>query len=487
MNKFLLVILFSLKILVGLYLVNSYGTRYENRQDADIYKYHHDGMKLHDLYKEDKSVFFKVFYTGEPPVNLPETSAYYQMQNWATMDEGYRDYISYQTNYTFFHPQRVLIRFCTVISFISTNIYFQSFIFSLLGGLGLVLLIHSFFPTPNNRIRTINIITILLFLIPTSLLWTSTILKESIIILSIGMSVYGSYKWYKSSKKWNIWISITLIGLFLLLVTSLHHFLSLFATSIVALSLTYLSTLPKRTRQISWIIAPIVAFTLVMTITPKLVSKYNYEEKIGRGGAYIKTIHASDSYYIPPNTFKTYINSKNISPKLHDILLIKKRIQVYPYINGYIEKESILLPVNEYMLLLNYEPANSYIEAELKETPLGIISHLPIAFRNVFLAPLFTPSISTQGTWILFALENSVLLLLILFATYHYIKNYHTLSPTTKIILYSLLTYATIQFILIGYTSPILGNIVRYKTVMVLSLVMACFLAVKRESFSQRL
>lgn len=489
MNKPLIISLLTLKILAGLYLVHSYGERYENRQESDIYKYHHDGKVLRSLYTENPKAFLSVFFTGNPPSDLPETSVYYHMQNWATMDEEYREYIDYQTNYTFFHPQRVLIRMCAVISFVSTNIYFQSALFSLLGGLGLLLLCLTFFSQATKQTNTIALITLVLF--PTSLLWTSTILKETVIVFSLGMSLYGSYKWYIQDKKWNVWMGLAVLGLMLLLLTSLHHFLTLVATGILTVSLTYLFTLPKRIRLIIEVVAPVVAGILFLTLAPKLVTKYNYEDKIGRGGAYIHSETLSQTFYIEYEQFLELLATTNQAPILNTEINFPPTFEAHPFIDGKISKEQTLLPESEYKLNLVYTPANTHIPSQLTTSPSSIITHLPVAFRNVFLAPLFTPSITIQGTWIIFALENAILLLLLLllllYATYHYTQNRPTIPKKTKNLLLALLTYATLQFLLIGYTTPILGNIIRYKTVMVLSLVIASLIIINRKDFSQGL
>lgn len=483
LNKKLLFLLFTIKILAGWYVVNSYGERYNDQKEADIYKFYYDGVALKQIFEEDKTLFFDLFFKGEPFAKPEVGSSFYKLENWAEMESGYRDYMSYQTNYTFFNPQRTMIRICALLSFFNTSIFFQSAFFSILGGIGLFLFIKAFFDTPNKQV---NFFLILLFILPTFLIWTSSILKESVVIFSIGLFSYGLFKLYQSKFRLDIWYLLSLLGALTLILTSVHHFLSFIVAIVIGICLKFVFLQNKLVRNLMVFGVLIVGILGFVVISPKLISKYNHEYKIGRGGVYITSEDNDKTFFIDYTDYETLKKEVVEQTDSKKVIMFSEGVRAYELNEGVITDKLIRIPDHNYELKLKYVPANTFLNTlPYPSNYLGIVGHFPFAFRNVFLAPLFASEVEVNGVWFLLILENIFVLILVVGSIYFFVRNFKSFSPNLRIIIFSLMIYALAQFILIGYTTPILGNIVRYKTGMVISLIVTGLLLLENGSLGR--
>ena len=219
-----LYILFFVKLIAAYCLFLVYTRYYTDRSTADIFKYFDDSTWLF------KNVFSK------SPVN------YFKIILGIHTDQPYIHYELKQTQYWFkphetnvFNDNRTVIRFNLIIYLISLGYYhihtlilcFLSFI----GLTGIYKTFHKLFPQ-----KTLILILCIYFL-PSVLFWGTGILKESILLFSIGVFIYKlSEIVIHQNKSISNYVIIT-VAFLLLTITKPYVILTL-TPSIIAL-LTY--------------------------------------------------------------------------------------------------------------------------------------------------------------------------------------------------------------------------------------------------------
>ena len=216
--------LFFIKLLAAYCLFLVYSKYYTDRSTADIFKYFDDSTWLY------KNVFSK------SPIN------YFKIILGIHTDQPYIHYELKQTQYWFkphetnvFNDNRTVIRFNLTIYLISLGYYhIHTLILCFLSFIGLTGIYKTFiklFPE-----KTLILILSIYFL-PSVLFWGSGILKESLLLFSIGLFIYGLAELtLHKQKSLSNFIMIT-ISFLLLTITKPYVILTL-APSVLAL-ITY--------------------------------------------------------------------------------------------------------------------------------------------------------------------------------------------------------------------------------------------------------
>ena len=176
LTKYDLSFYFGLKVLTGIALYSIYTYYYTDRLTADIFKYFDDGAILRDLARNDFSSFFSLFFGLEcQTIECQETLD--SMRFWSK---------SY--NFGLFNDNQTIIRLNALIHFISFGNYqIHNILFNFLSFMGLIAIwkfLKAKFPVKK------WMLILCLFLFPTVLLWTSGVLKESILIFALGFFLY---------------------------------------------------------------------------------------------------------------------------------------------------------------------------------------------------------------------------------------------------------------------------------------------------------
>jgi hypothetical protein len=115
--------------------------------------------------------------------------------------------------------------------------------------------------------------------------------------------------------------------------------------------------------------------------------------------------------------------------------------------------------LNDLNLVASEMHANSAITIPLLIDKTSLLTNLPSVFHSIFLAPSFSLSNSIFSMY--FTFENWVLLLLFLLFLFFPKK----LSNPQKTLLFSLFSIGLGVILFIGWTVPIVGSIVRYKSI----------------------
>lgn len=118
----------------------------------------------------------------------------------------------------------------------------------------------------------------------------------------------------------------------------------------------------------------------------------------------------------------------------------------------------LLVKRNEFTRNAEKRNASSVIDTTIYEGKnTELIKLMPSAISSVLFKPNFFQKFSKRD--ILFALENVVFLILLIFALY----NFRCYSSFNFSLLFSLVIFAIAQLLIIGYSVSVLGAIVRYK------------------------
>ena len=177
---------FILKCIIGFFLLWLYGHFIEiDRADADVFKYFDDALILHSSAKDSLRLYWELF-SG---TRLDSLAPYFEaMHNW----DSPRAYIHSSDN-------RTMIRIHSVLLFISQgDIRIHQVVFALLSMLGLVTLfkgLSTWSKMPGWAFLAVCVLP------PSLLFWGSGLLKETIVMLPLGLFIYGLTGWNEGRKK----------------------------------------------------------------------------------------------------------------------------------------------------------------------------------------------------------------------------------------------------------------------------------------------
>ncbi len=364
-------LLFLIKIAAGVAFFYIYTYYYSDnrRLKSDLWKYYEDAAAIYDMAKHgNTALFFKVMGGKEDEevsrIMHDRTEFWYK-----------------RFNYGLYNENRTIIRFITLAMFITgKNIYALSLLAAFLSYLGWIAVFLFFYRYLGDSYKVVLLVA--LFLIPSVVFWTSALLKEMLVVFSLG---FGLYFFDKKKYLWS--------GLFLILLafTKIYIALPVFP-ALIAFSLAKKYGVAK-----SYGIVYLVAAVLVLGLH-FAGSKYDLLLKL--------------------------------SQKQHDFIVMAK-------VNG----------------------AGSLIEMpELNNDLMNFVKMLPEAVFNSFFRPFVFDYTSVIVLPNIF--ENVLLLLYVLFVIVKFKKVED--KKLLNIAMFALV-YAFTVFLIIGYTVPVLGALVRYR------------------------
>ena len=199
----ILIGLFLLKIVAACALHFLYSFYYTERLEADIFKYFDDALILFKSCKDSPVLFFKLFFSID--IHNPALTPYYDALNFWER----------KIDYGIFNDNRTIIRINALLMFVSWGNIFVHHIIASFVSLIAFLLIFKVFTYYFQQHTTLFIISI--FLIPSSLFWASALLKEMVVMLGLGLLLYGIHSYTITSyRKY-----IIIIGLGILVMSTI--------------------------------------------------------------------------------------------------------------------------------------------------------------------------------------------------------------------------------------------------------------------------
>ena len=218
-KKKYLLIFFWIKILAGLSLYFIYAYYYPTRQNADIFKYFDDAKQIYKALPQHPLDFIQMILG----INIDNQYFY---ENYFV----YTEYWSKRLQDSLISTTSVIIRFNAItmlfsFGYFNVHTVFASF-FSFIGQMGLCHFVE-------NNLKKIHIGHVLvIFLIPSVIFWSSSVLKEFLLFFSIGILVYATDKlfFYTKNIKQKLWtIILIIIACYTLIFTKTYIFVLLLA------------------------------------------------------------------------------------------------------------------------------------------------------------------------------------------------------------------------------------------------------------------
>jgi hypothetical protein len=400
-----LIALFILKFGAGLLLTSIYTSHYKERRDADIFKYFDDSAPMFAALP-DKPVDFAKMITGIGIDNDYFFENYFiHMNNW---DRAYDSNV--------YNDSHTIIRLNAIFRIFSFQIFHvHTLFFCFLAFIGSVAFFKSF---RHLFQHSEGLLIIACFLLPSVLLWTSGILKESILIFALGITflVINRISQLKISASS---FALLIICVFLMVYIKFYVLLS-FLPAIIAYSLT------KYLQQKSVIVYGI---TLLLAII---------------GGIFSKQLTGSID--------------------LVDVLVNKQKdfIRLAEWQNA--QSAFYLTPLEPHFWGIIKVIPEGLLNCFVRPLPHAKTNWLEwgVIVENIFLLLLLIYST-------IVAIKSSVKKSL-LFSTGDH-KNFFLFC----------LTFVLLLFIIIGITTPVAGALVRYKVPALPFLMMGCLLLLQRD------
>ncbi len=429
---------YLLKVIVGFYFLYIYTVVYgKGSLSADAGAFMSESKILNDVFFKSPGDFFKLL-TGlgnqEPLVAryLQETS------HW---DSGAQAIIS---------DNRNIMRVHSVIHFFSfgnpaIHVLLMCF-FSLLGIKQLFLGLKE-----RSRIKDFYLFYLLL-LFPSVLFWTSGILKEPLMVLGLGLFVRGVLSNDARNKKW----FHAILGCLLLLAFKPYV---LFCIVPALLFYGLYTIIPRYKALTAFAIFLFLGTSVTFFFSEQrekfvhLLSRKQYDFKnVGKGG-----LHAeSDScfYFFKPDQISELVIEG-------DSVSIDKEMDALILMHGAIDEPKAvkLTPTGEkWFIYFRNDRSDGFIPTTMIDDSFGqLILNIPEALLNSLLRPhIFDP-----GSWLKYPAMLEILLLygFLIYAFFHRKK----LSVEEKGLIWSIVIFVVSLSLIIGWVTPVLGAIVRYR------------------------
>gem|GEM_PF-716022 len=372
-------VLFLVKLFFGFALWAVYTFYYTDRSTSDIYKFYDDAHYVHLAYSENKTAFIGLM-TGSEDSSLDAYTG--QMKNW---ERNFNKAVPFNEN-------RFMIRLNALMMFVSgENIHVHTVFFCFLSFIGCILFLKLFQSFVEAGKKKWVLVTVLF---PSFLFWTSGGLKESLIILGLGLFLFGF-----------LFIRERGLAAILLLISGIAVLL-------------------------------VTKYFLLICLLPAVVAYYVFINKTATKQVILKYSAV---------LILTVIILQVIAP-------IDKRTNFARIIS---KKQKYAIGEAKYM------KASSYSEVPVVDSTIAsVVVNLPIGLWDSMMKPYLWQS--RNPMMLLSAAENIALLILLILALIYRDKK--------KAYDYNLFLFICISVVLyfsiIGIMTPVLGNLVRYKVVM---------------------
>jgi len=439
------VLAFLVKVASGFFLTFIYSSHYTDRSTADIFKYYDDAKIMHQALSEKPADYFSML-SGVGNDNL-----YYDTTYYAKMNHWYKrnDFGNYNDNHTIIRLNALIMPF----SFGSFHVHtvFMCFI-SFLGLFALYKFFLSLFKSKA------FLIYLVVFFIPSVVFWGSGVLKEGLLLFSLGTLLLSFYELFilkRISFKYGL---LLFVSLFLLLINK-NYLLLVILPSLLAYYIV-------ERFKVKRVFLFFVSFHFMLFVLFYVGIKVGLDKKpialivqkqkdfinLSKGGIFL----LSDEYLVrlEPEQESATIRYNADSVKLASgTTYMSWRLNNFDDTLGVITNDEQIT----FKIISKLPRAGSLLqEKPIAATWSAFILFAPQSIYNA----LLQPSILKTGSFVerIASIENIALIVFVLlcfvFGDY---KN------CNKSFLYFSVFSVLIMFLIVGYTTPVAGAIVRYK------------------------
>ena len=363
------------------------------------------------------------------------------------------------------NDNRLIIRLNSLIHFFSfQNIWVHTLIFAFLSFIGIILIYRTF----SEFVVRKKLFYLALLITPTFAFWGSGITKETLFVLSFGLFVFSFKKLLNELKL--VHVLILTFSIIMLLVNKTHVGLIVIPISLFVIIHRWFS-FNKKVFAISGGIILLALITLSFTpekinLVDRLSSKQQDLINVAKGGVFFVNDSAFCAFDYDQLDHFDYIEAT-------------RKISVNQSTDGEYKLfgEKIFRPftidpdTTEYDVYLVMSPSETFVDVEpINHEPIQLVKNTPIALLNVLIRPL--PNDNVQHfKYALFA-ENLIFcgfLILVLF------KQRKIKDEERRWVFFTLVS-AILLILVIGWSTPIIGAVIRYKMAPQLLLILAAFM-----------
>ena len=447
LNAWLLPIAFSVKVVVGFYFLYVYSEIYGNGAlSADAGAFMSESKILNHVFYTNPGDYFKLLFGYG---NQTELIAHYltETHHW---DAGEQSIIN---------DNRNIMRIHSIIHFISFNnpaihLFFMCFVST-------VALKQLFLGVFKRTTLSPTLLFFIILFVPSLLFWTAGILKEPFMFLGIALFVRGLL----GGELAKLRLIFVTLGILLLLAFKPYVLLALIPA---LLFYALYSVLPKlkilgaSAILIGFVFAGILIFPHETDNAVHLLSRKQFDFKnVGKGG--VHALADTCFYFFAPEQ----INELTFEG---DSVSISKPTDAMILEHGSL-KEPVpvrLLPTGEkWFVFFKNGKSDGYIEVTLINNSFSqLLKNIPEALCNVLLRPFFTD----PGSWLKYPAIVE-LLLLYLFIIYAFFRRKKLTSNEVGLIIATVI-FIIVLSLIIGWVTPVLGAIVRYRIPILIALLL---------------
>jgi hypothetical protein len=443
-----------------------------------IYTYHYGGGELTAdagrFFKESR-VFFNLCFE-HPDMYL---KFLFGLESDPHIVDAYMPELSHwnATTRTMPNDSRNVIRINSLLHFISFGeilVHFVCFsFFSFMAALDLAKFLR--------RLSTLTyeVIVLLLTLFPSIAFWSGSIIKEPLLIVGIFLLFRGVFDAELSlkGKLWRCFLGILLMAMFkpyvlLVLIPILlyHLVIARFFHSMKALIFS----------TIGCISLAILSLFMVGKLDDgiHIISRQQQDFMNVRDGGLYLAKDSAYQYYVYFGNRSQFRVEGNIAELLEPtgVLVVHKS----DYEDRYASKLEEI--GTKFTIEVQMSQAGSGIEVtRINESGWTMLRMIPEVLVNV----LFRPWPWDKGSWLIIpAFIENVILILLLIVSFIF---HRTLSVNEKRIIWSLCLFAVALMLIVGWTTPVLGAIVRYKMPATLALLIIVIIQIDYKRIRRKL
>lgn len=460
-SKQSLSLLFVVKMAVGILLTLIYTYYYTVREEADIFKFFDDSKYIFNALFVNPLHYLQLVFGINADADYLQTYVA-GTKYWAVQTDAYQEFTG-TLNANFFNAHRLITRFNAVVRIFSFGHYTVHVVFMcFLSLMGLTAMFKSFYPFLKEKRKGL---LVAVFLLPAVLFWSSGVLKEGFIFLTLGFFIYAFFDLMQKPRISSLLVWV-ITGIFL---TMLKYYL---LAALILPMLAYAVVKWKSIRYPGFTYLLIFIFSVILSFTfskvrnrfpgplQMLADKQSEQIKEGFGGTYCisnDSITKEIVFFYPDVKLnKTPVDTAR------RLFRPQAGITAYRYSNGQLTGDSVLLTDSLLNHTVFYEissrpTAGSFISIPvLKPEIRSFLKALPQGLFNVF----FRPHVFEINNVMSFpaAIENLLLMLAFIISLI-----FSSFSKLNKNLFYFLLFSLLSLYIVVGITTPVLGNIVRYK------------------------
>lgn len=413
------------------------------------YQYYPNGATNSDIGScmHDSQILAQVFYQS-PKAYI---ECLFGLESQQTINQYLSATTKWSSPFTFFiDDTKNVIRINSFLFFLSKgSVYVHLMIISFFSMLGIRELFLTFYQRIwiNKRVFWYALVVL-----PSFAFWSSTLLKEPFLL--IGLALFLRATFGDLSLKGRIWRWV--VGGILMILFKPYVLLCL----LCAIAIVFIARLvnKKALLQASFFVV-LVALVLVVFVPifhqqpMRFLSRKQFDfNNMAKGGVHVLT--DSCFYYFTPEQ-KKYLHIVDSTVYLKQPIVAQKE----QFGRVATAKPLFLLPnKNGWRLYFQAEKSNSYITLQpLDNSPLQLIKNIPEALTNATFRPFFWDKGGVLK-WVNI-LESLALFVFLSVAMWKKIER----TASDKQTITTLLWFSILLLLLIGFTTPVIGAIVRYR------------------------